>query len=442
MPASALDSAIYRDLFADTEVGALFTDSAEIRAMLLAFGALARVQGKAGLIPDTSAQAIYRAAQEVLIDPAELAAETGQNAVVLPALVDAFRKAMQAPEHAQYIHWGATSQDIMDTGLVLRLRQVLVVYEKRLIALIKTLGQLADAHADLPMVARTYGQAATVTSFGAVVTSWGQPLLRHHARLGAVRDDLLCVSLSGAAGTLVAMGDMGPALRSALADELKLADPGASWHSERDCIGALAGWITGVTVSLGKIGEDLTALTQSGIAEVALARGGGSSTMPQKSNPVLPSLLVALARHITALNTAIQGAGLHRQQRDGAAWMTEWLSLPQICLGFGKALLAATEIAETLSPLAGNMRDHIDGGFGLIYAEALSFALVADMPRPQAQTAVKLLCAEVRDTGTDLAVLAARKWPDLDFEGVFTPQAQLGSAPSDARQFNTAAKKL
>jgi hypothetical protein len=136
MPASPLDSAIYRDLLGDAEVGRLFTDTAEVRAMLLVEGALAEVQGEMGLIPETAAKAIHRAALELQIDPGALAAETGRNAVPVPALVAAFRAEMKAPEHAQYVHWGATSQDIMDTALMLRLRRVLEIAEARMDAVL------------------------------------------------------------------------------------------------------------------------------------------------------------------------------------------------------------------------------------------------------------------------------------------------------------------
>jgi 3-carboxy-cis,cis-muconate cycloisomerase len=442
MPATPYDSAIFRDLFGDAEVARLFSDSAEVRAMLVVEGALAKAQGALGLIPEISAAAIHRDALEVSIDPGGLAAETGVNAVVVPALIKAFRKAMDAPEHAQYVHWGATSQDIIETGQILRLRQVMAIYEARLGRLVKGLGVLAAEHAELPMAARTYAQAATVTSFGAVVMGWGAPLLRHLARLQAVRGDLLCVSLSGAAGTLSAMGPKGPEVRAKLAEALGLADPGASWHAERDRIGAFAGWMTEVAVSLGKIGEDLILLSQSGINEVRLGQGGGSSTMPQKSNPVQPSLLVALGRQLVALNSAMQGAGLHRQQRDGAAWITEWLSLPQMCLGLGRALVVAGDLADGIAPDGARMAAGIGDGLGLIYAEALSFELTAVMPRPEAQAAVKELCKTAQATGRDLVDLAEENWPGQGFAAKLTPARQMGVAPAEARGFATATKAL
>ena len=442
MPASPFDSAIYRDLFHDVETGKLFTDSAEIRAMMLVEGALAKAQAAHGLIPEIAAAAIHRASLEVQIDPAALAAATGQNAVVVPALVAAFRAAMNAPEHAQYLDWGATSQDIMDTALILRLRQVLTIFEDRLTVLARALGTLAEAHADLPMAGRTYGQVATPTTFGAVTASWGAPLLRHLDRLTELKPRLLQVSLSGAAGTLSMMGEDGPNIRAAFAEALTLGDPGASWHSTRDTIAELSGWLTLVGGTLGKMGEDLLLMTQSGIKEVTLATGGSSSTMPQKSNPVLPALLVALARQTTALNGAIQGAALHRQQRDGAAWMTEWLSLPQICMASARALTAATDLTAGVNPDPIRMRAGINDGLGLIYAEALSFALAKTPPRPEAQAAVKALCMEVQKTGTPLSILAAEKWPDAAPASLFTPEAQLGRAPHDARAFAKAAHAL
>lgn len=442
MPASPLDSALYRDLLGDAEVGALFSDSAEIRAMLLVEGALARAQGAAGLIPEVSAAFIHRAAQEVQIDPAALAAETGQNGVPVPALVAAFRRAMEAPAHAAYAHWGATSQDIHDTGLILRLRQALTIIEGRLVGLVRDLGRLAEAHAELPVAARTYAQVATPTSFGAIVAGWGAPLIRHHVRLAEVRPRLLNVSLSGAAGTLSVMQGKGPEVRAAMARDLGLNDPGESWHATRDGVMELAGWLTLLATSLGKLGEDLIWLSQSGISEVRLSGGGGSSTMPQKQNPVAPSLLVTLARVQVGLNAAMQGAGLHRQQRDATAWFTEWMVLPQMVLGAARALAVARTLAPQITPDTTRMRAGIEDGLGLIHAEALSFLLARHMPRPEAQQAVKALCREAQDTRTPLAHLAARDWPDTDWAALLRSEAQLGAAPAEARAFAARAAAL
>lgn len=440
MPASAFDSAVYRDLFHDAETAQLFTDSAEIRAMLLVEGALAKVQGRLGLIPEVSATFIHRAAMEVQLDPAGMALETEANAVSVPALVAAFRKAMEAPEHAQYVHWGATSQDILDTGLMLRLRQVLTILERRLRAVIVALADMAADHGDLPMAARTLGQTATPTSLGAVAASWGWPLIRHHQRLAQLRPRLLRVSLFGAAGTLATMEPKGHEVRAGLAEALALGVAEDPWHSARDGIAELSAWLTAVSGALAKMGEDLVLMAQPEVGEVQLGPAGGSSTLPHKQNPVQPLLLCALGRQMVGLNANIQGALVHRQQRDAAAWMVEWMSLPQLVMGTARALSVAETLVPRIDPQPQAMARNIDGGLGLAYAEALSFALARQMPRPEAQDMVKTLCREANQTGTPLPDLAAARWPETDWGTIFTPAAQMGEAPQHAARFVAAAK--
>lgn len=434
MAGSVYDSPLYHKLFPAGAAARLFTDTAEIRAMLLVEGALARVQGEMGVIPETAAAFIHRSAMEVQIDPAALSAATGQNGVTVPGLVAAFRKAMEAPDHAQYLHWGATSQDIMDTGLMLRLRQFLALAEQDIRATLQALATLAGTHAETPMAARTYGQHATPSSFGAQVAGWGQPMLTLLDELPALRGHL-CVSLSGAAGTGAALGPQAPDMRARLAKALDLRDPGTGWHTNRTGLQAICAWATRLATACGKMGEDLALLTQSGIGEVTLDGAGGSSTMPQKQNPVGPSAMVALARQITALNSVMQGAGLHREARDGAAWFSEWLTLPQLCLGMAAALTHAKRLAETVQPDPAAMRAALDRGQGLIHAEALSFRLAETLPRPEAQAEVKALCKRVIAEGTDLATLARTAFPDLPLDDVFDPAQQMGQAPDIARDF-------
>lgn len=440
MAASVFDSAIFAKLFATGEAGRLFSDSAEVRALLLVEGALAKVQGTAGVIPEISGAAIHRASLEVQIDPAGLADPTGQNGVSLPALVVAFRHLMQAPEHAQYIHWGATSQDILDTGLMLRLRQVLAIYDADLREVLRALAGLAEAHAKRPMAARTYGQHATVTSFGAQVAQWGWPLLDLARELAQMRAAGLPVSLSGAAGTASELGPDPDALRAALAQALGLRDPGRSWHSDRTPVMQLGAWITRASGALGKLGEDLLLARQSGLAEVTLGSAGASSTMPQKQNPVAPSVLVALGRQATGLNATLQGAALHRQQRDGAAWFTEWLVLPQLCLGLAAGLAQARGLVEGIQPDGAAMAATLQAAGGLWAAEALSFALSARMPRPEAQAQVKALCQEVAGHGS-LKEAALARWPDLD-PALFDPAQRMGVAPAEARAFAAQVRAL
>jgi 3-carboxy-cis,cis-muconate cycloisomerase len=437
MAGSVFDSSLFSRLFPTGEVGRLFTDSAEVRAMLLVEGMLAKVQGDQGVIPAESAAAINRASMEIQLDPGALAQATGQNGVSVPGLIAAFRDEMQAPEHAQFAHWGATSQDIIDTGLMLRLRQALTLVETDLVAITSALGALADTHADLPMPARTYGQHATPTSFGAVVASWGMPLLDLLEEITHLRKTCLMVSLSGAAGTSSALGPLAAETRAGLAQVLNLTDPKRSWHTDRTPILRLADWFTRVTLALGKLGEDATQLVQTGIEEVKLGGAGSSSTMPQKQNPVAPSTLVALAHHTSGLLNTLQGASMHKYQRDGAAWFTEWMVLPQIVLGAGSASQTARTLCENIAPCPGSMESNLTQQLDMIHAEALSFALAEHMRRPDAQTATKALCKEASATGTPLRDLVARDWPQLDGSTLFNTVQQMGHAPIEARQFAT-----
>lgn len=435
MAGSVFDSSLMGRLFATGEVGRLFSDTAEVRAMLLVEGNLAKVQGELGIIPEVSALAIARASMEIQIDPSALAVETGRNGVSVPALVAAFRKEMSAPEHAQFVHWGATSQDVMDTALVLRLRQVLGHTESDVRAILASLADLAEGHAETPMAARTYGQHATPTTFGAVAASWGHPLADLLDELADIRSKSLLVSLSGAAGTSAALGIKAAETRAGLAAALGLGDPKRSWHTDRGPIIRIANWLTRISLTLGKMGEDLCYLSQSEIAEVSLGAAGGSSTMPQKQNPVAPSVLVALARYATGLAGTLDLAAMHKGQRDGACWFTEWMALPQLVLATASALQTAQKLTTQLSPRPETMASALNASGGTIHAEALSFALAENMPRPDAQAAVKALCLSALSEGRLLSELAKERWPDMDLASVFQGSTGLGLATAEARAF-------
>jgi len=440
MAASVFSSALYGPLFGTGDVGRLWSDSAEVRAMLLVEGALAKVQGAQGVIPELSAAFIHRSSLEVQIDPAGLARDAARNGVAVPGLVSAFRTAMEAPEHAQFAHWGATSQDIIDTALMLRMRQTLTAIEARLRDLLQHMGKQAEAHAATPMPARTYGQHATVTSWGAVLAQWGSPLLAALAQLDAVRAGALWVSLSGATGTAAALGPDAPATRAALAQALGLQDPGRSWHTDRAPILRITAWMGEIVAALATMGQGLIGHAASDTAEITLGQAGGSSTMPQKQNPVAPSVLVALNNHMTGLHATLQQAAAHQYQRDGAAWFTEWMVLPQIALCAASAVETAAALAPDIAPAPAHMAANLDG-LGLIYAEPLSFALARVMSRPEAQAATKALVADAVTRGVPLATVARHAHPDLS-QDLFDPVAQLGHAPHDARAFARAVAAL
>ncbi|MEP1522659.1 lyase family protein [Ascidiaceihabitans sp.] len=440
MAASVFDSPLYAQLFPSADAGRLFTDSADVRAMVLVEGALAKVQGAMGVIPELSGAAIHRASLEVQLDPGALAQATGQNGVSVPGLVALLRSEMQAPEHSAYVHWGATSQDIIDTSLMLRLRQALGVIETDIRAVLTALADHAETHARTPMPARTYGQHATPTSWGAVVAAFGHPLLDALAELDNLRATSLWVSLSGAAGTASALGSDAAQMRADLAKALGLQDPRRSWHTDRAPILRIVDWMVRVVAALGAMGQTLLGLTATEVGEVRLGGAGSSSTMPQKQNPVVPSVLVALSHHVTGLRATMQTAAQHQHQRDGAAWFAEWLALPQIVLSTASAATQAKGMAQGFEPDVATMASHFDP-IGLIHAEALSFALAAHMSRPEAQTATKDLCTAARAQNIPLRDLAIKAHPQLD-KALFTPHENLGLAPTDAVTFARAVRDL
>jgi len=440
MAASLFDSPNYAKLFPVGDAGRLFTDTAEVRAMMLVEGTLAKLQGKAGTIPEISAQAIHRASLELQIDPAGLGDATGQNGVSVPGLVAEFRKLMQAPEHAQYVHFGATSQDITDTALMLRMRQLLGLQEKALKSMIAHLRKLATDHAETPMVARTYGQSATLTSFGATVASWGHPLIDLLDEMENLRATTLWVSLSGAAGTASVLGSDPTELRAKLAAALGLQDPKRNWHNDRSPIQRISAWQTRLNQALGKFAQDILIYSQSTLKTVQMGATGGSSTMPQKENPVQASAIVALANQAVGLQTTLILAAQHKEARDGASWFSEWLALPQLCLGAMAALTIANALAAAVSPNEAALSAQITASNELIHAEALSFELAKTMPRPEAQAAVKHLCQEAFATDINLIALAKTRYPSIDTTQ-FGSAHQMGTAPEQAHAFAARAKK-
>jgi len=426
---SPFDSPMFSQLYGDTEVRALFSDSADVRAMLLVEGSLANVQGEMGIIPLEAALYIHRSSMEVQIDPAGLAGGMGSAGVPVPALVDAFRKAMEAPEHAQYIHWGATSQDIVDTALILRLRQYLGILDRRLGALIAALTTKAKENRDVVMAARTRSQMSTPTTFGAKIATWVTPLKRHRTRLSELRERLLVVSLAGASGNYAALGSQGREVEAALAKALKLSVAETPWHNARDGLAEFASVLSMITGSLGKIGQDLMLLSQNEIAEVSAGAGGGSSTMPHKANPVSAEVLVTMAQHNANQIGQMHQALVHSNERDGVTWALERLVLPQMCIAGGVALLHAQTLAETLKANPERMLANIIATNGQMMAEAAMFALAEFMPRPEAQALVKTCSQTAARTGQHLReVLVGNTDAAVDWDDVFNPANAVGLA--------------
>ena len=334
-----LDSAIFGSLFTDQEISALLGDDAFVRALVEVEVALVRGEARVGVIPAAAVGKIAAVKVES-IELAALAAGTGRSGFPIIALVKELQKQVGA-EVAPFVHWGATTQDIMDTACVLQLRSVAELFKTRLGEIIRSLSALCSAHRKTVLAGRTHSQQALPITFGLKAAAWLAPLLRHSQRLEEILPRLLVVQFGGAAGTLAALGDKGLAVAQALADELKLGVPMMPWHAQRDSFVEFAGWLSLVTGSLGKMAQDVILLSQTEIGEVgesAEQGRGGSSTMPQKSNPITSELIVAAARMNASLLSALHNAQIQEQERATHGWQVEWLSLPQMIALTGGAL--------------------------------------------------------------------------------------------------------
>ena len=421
---SPFDGAITAGLYGDAEVGALFSGAAEVRAMLRVEGALAEVEGALGIIPEASGRAIAAAAGKVAIAPEALAGGMASAGVPVAALVAAFRRSLGAD--GAWLHWGATSQDVVDTALVLRLRAVLDLLDARLARLTEALAAQAERHRRTFIAARTRFQIATPTTLGAKIAVWTIPLVRHRQRLAELRPRLLVVSLAGASGTNAALQGRGGEVMRELAAALDLAPSPVPWHAARDAIAELGGWLALVTGSLGKMGQDLILLGQSEVGEVTAGTGGGSSTMPHKANPVVPEALVTLARLNAGSIGQLHQAMLHAQERDGTALGLEWFALPAMCAAAGAATRHALALAASIEAHPQRIAATFAADRELMLAEAAVFALAERMPRPEAQA---LVADAVKNVGQGtLAAALAQRAPDLAWTQILDPARQTGDA--------------
>ena len=413
-----LDSVIYGGLYCDPDVAALFSDEAEIAAMIRFEAALARAQIGLGVIP---ASDLPDRIEQAVVEPTQLRDGVAGTGIPVPALVAALRS--QIGEAAQHLHWGATTHDVIDTALVLRVRDALSVMERRLAAIISRLAELANTHRATAMAGRTWMQHATPTTFGLKCAVWLDPLIRQRERLEALRARALAVQSGGASGTLAA-APRGLETMQAIADDLELV-AAAPWHVSRDRLLEIAGWFAATTATLGKIGADLIVLAQTEIGEVKLGSTGGSSTMPQKQNPVGPSALVALARTNASAVGEMHHAALQGMERDVGHWSAEWLVLPRMACAAGAALKIAEETLAGLEPDTQRMRANLAIADGGILAEAASFALAAHMPRAEAQAFVK---AAAREGGSLIDVLKTKTDAPVDWDSFDDPAAHVGQA--------------
>ena len=334
-------------LVGDAEIEALFTDPADLDAMLQTEAALAAAQADIGLIAVEAATRICDVCQTFKADEAELAAGVARDGVVVPALIKQLRVAV-GQIHGPAVHRGATSQDIIDTSLILRLKQAIAVFEERLDTLVTSLSALSDRDGANKLMAHTRMQVALPFTVADKIGTWAMPLLRDRTRLVALKPRLLVVQLGGPVGTRGELGSSAAAIARGMAQRLGLADAPA-WHSQRDGLAEFGAWLSLVSGALGKIGQDVALLAQNEVGAVRLASGGASSAMAHKSNPVGAEVLVALARFNAGLLGTLHQSLVHENERSGAAWTLEWMVLPPMVVTTGAGLRTALQLIDGLN---------------------------------------------------------------------------------------------
>jgi 3-carboxy-cis,cis-muconate cycloisomerase len=395
MPSTVLDSDIFKDLFGTPDMRAVFSDGNLIERQVECEVALAIAQGRLGVIPQAAADAIARLAPSVEIERAELKRDADNVGYPILGLVR--QLSQKLGEAGRYVHWGATTQDIVDTATVLQIRDGLAIVERDLAAVSAALADLAAKYRDTAMAGRTHLQQALPITFGYKCAIWLSMMERHAERLRELKPRVLVAQLGGAAGTLASLGDKGLDVRREYARELKLGDPPITWHVARDAVAETINSLALITGSLGKIGFDimLMMMTELGEAfEPFASHRGASSTMPQKRNPISSEILVANAKAVRQHAGLVLDAMIQDFERATGPWHVEWMAVPESFILTAGSLAQAKFMLEGLVVDESRMRANLDLTQGLIVAEAVMMGLAPHLGRQQAHDLVYEACRD------------------------------------------------
>jgi 3-carboxy-cis,cis-muconate cycloisomerase len=422
---------VLESVFTDEELAAVFSEARYVREMVAVEAALATVEARLGVIPAESGARIVAASATFRPDLDAIRARLAHDGVPVIELVRQLREYVGGPA-ADDVHFGATTQDIMDTALVLQMRAALAAIERTLARVIDNLAALARRYRASVMPGRTRSQQAVPIPFGLKVAGWLAPLLRHRRRLAEMRTRALVVQLGGAAGTLEPLAARGVAVAEALAAQLDLVAPPMPWHTQRDALAEVAGWLSMMSGSLAKMAQDIILLAQTEIGEVresAEEGRGGSSTMPQKVNPVTSEQIVAAARINAALLGAMHQAMIQEHERATSGWQIEWGTLPRMFELTASALRKAEYLSVHLAVDEARMRHNVSAANGLMLAEAISFALATTMSRKAAKALVTAACRTAQEENRHLVdVLRGQTDAALEWDRLKDETAHFGSA--------------
>ena len=409
MASTAIDSALFRDIFSSEAMRRVFSDEHRVQCYLDIEAALARAQAALGLIPQRAADEVTATCTLGSIDMARLKTQTELIGYpVLPVVQQLV--AACSDRLGEYCHWGATTQDITDTATIMQTREALVLIEQDLAAIADSLADLARRHRDTPMAGRSNLQQAVPITFGYKVATWLSAIQRHQQRLAELRPRVLVGEFGGAAGTLASLGAAGLQVQERLMAELGLGQPEIAWHTARDRIAEVGCFLGLVTGTLGKIATDVKLLMQTEVGEVfepyAKDRGS-SSTMPQKRNPISCNYMHACTAMVRQLVAALLDAMVEDHERSTGPWQLEWIAVPEIFLLTSGALQQARTLLAGLQVEAGRMRANLEITQGLICTEAVMMRLAPHLGRQRAHDLVYDISRQVSVSGRPLLDLLA-----------------------------------
>ncbi|WP_409309814.1 adenylosuccinate lyase family protein [Pectobacterium sp. B1J-3] len=437
MASNVLDSVLFRDAFGTPEMRAIFDDHELIRKYVEVEIALAKAQARCGVIPEAAAQEIAAKCDADTLDFDLLRHET--EIVGYPILPLVHQISKQAGESGGYVHWGATTQDIMDTAVVLQIRDAFALIKADIKTLRGTLADLARRYRNTPMAGRTHLQQALPVTFGYKVAIWLDMFDRHEERLQQASPRILVGEFAGAAGTLASLGDKGLDVQKAMMEELGLGVPVSTWHVARDGFAEAINLLALITGSLGKIGYDVMLLAANEFGELyePFVKGrGASSTMPQKRNPISSELMLACAKGVRQQAGLMLDAMVQDLERATGPWHAEWIAIPESFVLAAGALHQANFMLGGLIVDEDAMARNLDMTKGLIVAEAVMMGLAPYIGRQDAHDIVYDACRIVNEKGGRLAdvlnampSVSSRLAPEL-IEQLTNPANYLGMAPA------------
>ncbi|MGA2567015.1 MAG: 3-carboxy-cis,cis-muconate cycloisomerase [Pseudolabrys sp.] len=409
MPSTILDSAVFRDIFTTEAMRRVWSDENRVQKYLDFEAALARAQGKLGIIPKKAAAEIVHHCSADKIDMAKLKEATEKIGYpVLPVVQQLVNRCKD--RLGEWSHWGATTQDITDSATIMQIREALDIIEDEIDAIADALAKLAKKYRDTPMAGRSNLQQAVPITFGYKMATLLGAFERHKQRLKELRPRVLVGEFGGAAGTLSSLGKKGLKCQAELMKELKLGQPDISWHTVRDRIAEVGCFLGLVTGTCGKIAFDVKLLMQTEVEEVyePFHQGrGSSSTMPQKRNPISSVYITAQTAMVKQLVAALLEAMVEDHERATGPWEIEWIALPEIFMLSAGALAQTRFLVSGLQVNEKKMRANLDITNGLIMSEAVMMGLGAAMGRNRAHDVVYDICREVVKTGRPLVDLLA-----------------------------------